>query len=176
MVMNRVADAIFNRLKTETSCVYMVSGGGAMHLVDALGRSGIFYIAAIHEAGAGFMAIGHAMASNGLGVCLVTSGPGSTNVLTAVAAAWMDSIPLLVISGQAKSTSLVGDSGRRTVGVQEVDIIPMVEPITKLAYQAREPIIAMNMLENMLVLCKEGRPGPCFLSVPLDVQSMAVPE
>jgi len=176
MVMNRVADAIFDRLKTETSCIYMVSGGGAMHLVDALGRSGIFYIAAIHEAGAGFMAIGHAMASNGLGVCLVTSGPGSTNVLTAVAAAWMDSIPLLVISGQAKSTSLVGDSGRRTVGVQEVDIIPMVKPITKFCCQFIGGEIYMDVLNYAIRTCMEGRPGPCWLAVPLDVQSMAVPE
>jgi len=170
----RIADVIFDRLKTEVSCICMVSGGGAMHLVDALGRSGIFYLACIHEAGAGLAAIGHAMASNGLGVCLVTSGPGSTNVLTAVAAAWMDSVPVLFISGQAKSTSLVGDSGRRTVGIQEIDIIPIIAPITKLAHQLKAGEDVLEWLNKMIALCKEGRPGPCWLAVPLDVQGRQI--
>jgi acetolactate synthase-1/2/3 large subunit len=172
--MQRIADSIFKRLRSEVSCIYYVSGGGAMHLVDALGRSGIQSVAAIHEMGAGFMAIGHAMATNGLGVCLVTSGPGSTNVITAVAAAWMDSVPVLFISGQAKSTSLVGDSGRRTGGVQEINIIPMVTPITKMAHQLLPDSDALIWLDEMIDSCTQGRPGPCWLSVPLDVQGMVI--
>ena len=110
----RVADAIFEKLKQETDTVYVVPGGGAMYLVDALGRSGMKYVSAIHEEGAGLMAIGHAMYTKSLGVALVTSGPGSTNIITALAAAWMDSIPFLIISGQAKSETLIGDTGMRT--------------------------------------------------------------
>src|SRR3972149_12218057 len=102
-----------------------------MHLVDSLGKSGLQHISALHEQGAGFMALGYAQQRKGLGVCLVTSGPGATNALTPCAAAWMDSIPVLFVSGQAKSTPLIGDSGLRVRGVQEVDIISMVRPITK---------------------------------------------
>jgi acetolactate synthase-1/2/3 large subunit len=172
--MTRVADVIFNRLKQETSCVYMVSGGGAMYLTDALGRSDLPYVAAIHEAGAGFMAIGHAMATNRLGVCLITSGPGSTNVLTAVAAAWMDSIPVLFISGQAKSSALIGNSGLRTRGVQETDIISMVKPITKIAHQLVLSYTVMGWLDNMIEACTQNRPAPCWLSVPLDIQGTEI--
>ena len=168
----RVADAIFERLKSEASHAYMITGGGAMYLTDALGKSGMRYVAAIHEEGAGCMALGHAMATNGLGVCLVTSGPGSTNVLTACAAAWTDSVPVLFISGQAKTTTLIGNSGLRTRGIQEIDIWPMVGPITKKARQIMGKDEAMPYLEQMIELCKSGRPGPCWLAVPLDIQGM----
>ena len=145
-----------------------------MYLVDALGRSNLTYVAALHEQGAGYMAIGYSMATKNLGACLVTSGPGSTNVLSACAAAWMDSIPILFISGQAKSTTLVGSSNMRTKGVQEVDIIPLVTPITKLAWQADGVESLLCMLERMIATCKDRRPGPCWLSIPLDVQGMEV--
>lgn len=142
-----------------------------MFLDDALGRSGIRYEPAIHEAGAGLMALGHAMATNSLGVCLVTSGPGSTNAIMVCAAAWMDSIPMLFISGQAKSSGLIGESGLRTRGIQEIDIIPMVKPITKIARQVTPGgLDAMEILDVMIIACKDGRPGPCWLAVPLDIQ------
>lgn len=146
-----------------------------MYLVDALGRSGIKHVATIHEQGAGYMAVGEAMARNKLAVCLVTSGPGATNIMTAVAAAWMDSLPLLVISGQAKTSTLIGATGLRTRGVQELDVVRMVKGITKKAYQpetsAQDCLMA---LEDMISACKTGRPAPCWLSVPLDVQGMSV--
>ncbi len=164
----RIADMIFERLKTETSCVYMVPGGGAMFLADAVGRSGMKYIATIHEQGAGYAALSHGMLGE-LGVCLVTAGPGATNALTPCAAAWMDSIPVLFISGQPKSSTLIGNSGLRTRGVQELDIVSMATPITKLAYQPAG-LDCMDVLEKMIMLCRDGRAGPCWLSVPLDVQ------
>lgn len=171
----RVADAIFERLKKETTCVFFVSGGGSMFLVDALGRSGIPNVAAIHEQGAGGMALGYAMASGKLGVVLVTSGPGATNAITPCLAAWTDSIPVLFISGQAKSETLIGLSGLRTRGVQEADIIKMVHPITKLAYQ---PLTSgydcIMALEEMIIKCFADRPGPCWLSVPMDIQGMEI--
>jgi acetolactate synthase-1/2/3 large subunit len=168
----RIADAIFERLKAETSCVFMVPGGGAMYLVDALGRSGLRYVSTIHEQGAGYAALGYAMATDRLGVCLVTSGPGSTNILTACAAAWMDSLPVLFLSGQAKVETLVGDTGLRTRGVQEVDIIPMVKPVTKTAMQVNKNEDTISFLEYMIGMCKAGRRGPCWLSIPMDLQGM----
>lgn len=171
----RVADAIFARIKKETSVVYFVPGGGCMYLTDALGRSGIPYVAHLHEQGAGFAAIGHAMYTNKLAVCLVTSGPGSANVLTAVAASWMDSVPVLFVSGQAKSSTLVGETGLRTRGIQEIDIIRMVKPITKKAYQ---PMTSghdcLMALDDMILECMFQRRGPCFLSIPLDIQNAEV--
>lgn len=172
-VSMRVADAIFHRLETETDCVFFVPGGGAMFLVDALGRSGLKHVSAVHEQGAGAMALGYAMTSGRLGVCLTTAGPGATNAITPCLAAWTDSIPVLFISGQARSNTLVGQTGLRTRGVQEADIVRMVQGITKVAY---EPLVSghdcLMALEDMIVQCLSGRRGPCWLSVPQDVQGM----
>jgi acetolactate synthase-1/2/3 large subunit len=166
----RVTDKIFKRLEIETGHVFFVPGGGAMYLVDALGKSNIEAVSGIHEAGAGFAALGYAMYTNKLGVCLVTSGPGSTNTITACAAAWMDGVPVLFISGQAKSETLVGKTGLRTRGVQELDIINIVTPLTKKAYQPLPGDDCMDVLEQMIKECLTGRRGPCWLAIPLDVQ------
>lgn len=139
-----------------------------MYLVDALGRSGIRYISCIHEEAAGCAALAHGMLGE-LGVCLTTSGPGSTNAITACAAAWMDSIPVLFISGQAKSSTLI--VGRmRTRGVQEIDTVSIVASITKYADQPMKADIVEFALEHAIHLCREGRPGPCWLSIPQDIQ------
>ena len=168
----RVADAIFKRLAKETSAVYYVPGGGSMYLVDALGRSNIKAISAVHEQGAGLMALGHAM-TRGLGVCLTTSGPGASNAMTACLAAWTDSIPVLFISGQARTEQLEANKGTRTKGLQHFDVISSVKHITKMAYEpvtsAHDCLIA---LDKMIQECKDGRKGPCWLSVPQDIQGM----
>lgn len=169
----RVADAIFQRVAQETDTVYLVPGGGAMYLVDALvGRSGLRYVAAIHEQGAGLMAIGHAMVT-GFGCCLVTSGPGASNAITACLAAWTDSIPVLFISGQAASHTLA-PKGMRTKGVQEGPTIAMVEGITKLAIEPEVKQAKYINMDAIINECKTGRPGPCWLSVPQDVQGMEI--
>src|SRR5512139_4102966 len=131
-IMTTCSDAIWQIVKQYTDTVYFVPGGGAAFLVDALGRSGLKHISALHEQGAGFMAIGHAMARNGLGVCLVTSGPGATNAITPCAAAWMDILPVLFISGQA---NLNPNEDLRVRGVQSVDIVSIVKDIIKMAAQ-----------------------------------------
>jgi acetolactate synthase-1/2/3 large subunit len=84
----------------------------------------------------------------------------------------MDSVPVLFVSGQAKTETLIGDSELRTRGVQEVNIIPMLDPIVKYARQPTENGEVIEALERMIELCRSGRPGPCWLSVPLDVQGM----
>ena len=109
--------------------VFCVTGGGAMHLNNSLGMSedveGVFML---HEQGASIAAEAYARIRNGFGVCLVTSGPGATNAITGLCGAYMDSIPVIFISGQAKTADLVGDQNIRQFGIQEVNIISMVKP------------------------------------------------
>jgi acetolactate synthase-1/2/3 large subunit len=172
----RVADVIFQVVKKYVDCVFFVAGGGAMYLVDALRLSGIHGVACLHEQGAGYAALGYAM-HRGLGVALVTSGPGSTNILTPLAAAWTDSIPLLVIAGQAKSTTLVGDTGLRTRGVQEIDIGRIVLPIVKhyeTVLHYRGSYDYEGIVEASIRLAMSERPGPCWITVPMDVQGMEI--
>lgn len=170
----RVSDAIFERLKKETDVVFFVPGGSSMFLVDALGRSGIRHVSALHEAGAGAMALGYAMASGRLGVCLTISGPGATNAITPCLAAWTDSVPVLFISGQAKTETLGGPDGLRTHGLQPCDIYPMIKPITKFNTEPRDANTCIGSLEIMIWQCLSGRRGPCWLSVPQDIQAVEV--
>jgi len=172
--MTTTSDAIWDIVKRYADMVFFVPGGGAAFLVDSLGRSGLRYVSCLHEQGAGFAALGYAMQRKGLGVCLVTSGPGATNAITPCAAAWMDSVPVLFISGNARSDSLIGDTGLRTRGVQEVDSIALVKPITKVARRSIRGNHTTIHLEAMIRECLMGRPGPCWLDVPLDVQSEEV--
>lgn len=165
------SEAIWQIVKQYTDTVYFVPGGGAMYLVDALGRSGLKHISALHEQGAGFMAIGHAMATGGLGVCLVTSGPGATNAITPCAAAWMDSVPVLFISGQS---NLHPDEGLRVRGVQAVNITMIVDPIVKITQETSDYKHATYWAQTMPVVCLKKRPGPCWLDIPLNVQSEEV--
>jgi acetolactate synthase-1/2/3 large subunit len=164
----KTSDAIWQVIAQYTDTVFFVPGGGAAFLVDALGRSGLKRVSALHEQGAGFMAIGYAEARGGLGVCLVTSGPGATNAVTPCAAAWMDSIPVLFISGQS---NLNPNERLRVRGVQAVDIISMVQPITKAARQPEHGQEALGILNSMIWNCTNGRAGPCWLDVPLAVQA-----
>src|SRR5512146_1282347 len=124
----RIADKIFQVLKDHVDAVFMVPGGGAMHLNDAVGQSGLKVVSMTSEGGAGFAAIGYAMV-HGFGVCLVTSGPGALNAVAPCGAAWMDSAPVLFVSGQCKTSDLIGDSGLRTRGNQEVNITKIIPPI-----------------------------------------------
>ncbi len=169
----RVADLIFQRLKTETDVVFFVPGGLSMFLVDALGRSGIQAVSGLHEQGCGAMALGYAMATGKLGVVLTIGGPGATNAITPCLAAWTDSIPVLFISGQCR-TELLTSGDLRTHGAQPGPIIEMVSVITKWSCEAKDGGECLDMLEFMIGDCLEGRKGPCWLSVPQDVQAMEV--
>jgi len=166
----RTSDKIWKIIEQYTSTVFYLPGGGCMWLVDSLGKSGLSHITCLHEQGVGFAAIGYAQYNRGLGVALVTSGPGSTNIVTPVAAAWMDSIPLLVISGQAPTSVLIGDTGLRTRGSQEVDIIPIIKPITKMATRPMRGKDAISQLIQMIHSALSGRQGPVLLDLPLDIQ------
>jgi len=165
--------------------VFVVPGGGCMHLVDALGQNKrLEYVGCLHEQVAGMAAEAYAQ-FNGLGVCLVTSGPGGTNAITACASAWCNSMPVLFISGQV-NTYQMKTKEQRFNGNQELDIISIVKPITKFAtqwtlenmYDWREwgnllgPLV---MIFNDTVDCaKQPRQGPVWLDIPLDVQAVEV--
>ena len=154
--------------------VFMVPGGGAMHLNNALGaRPELIHVNNHHEQASAIAAEAYARVTGNLGVALVTTGPGGTNALTGVAAAWLDSTPCLFLSGQVKRPDIKG-SELRQLGVQELDIVAMVKPITKFAVTVLEPERIRQHLGEALFLARHGRPGPVWLDIPLDVQAALV--
>ncbi len=157
--------------------VFLLPGGGCMHLVDSLGKNKkIGAVCNLHEQAAAIAADAYSQYTGNLGVALVTTGPGSTNAITGVTASWIDSTPVLVLSGQVKRADMIGKSGVRQMGVQEVDIIPIVRPVTKYAVTVMDPIEIRYHLEKALFLAKSGRPGPVWLAIPLDVQAALIDE
>ncbi len=174
----KVSDWIFQHLAARgVTHVFELTGGGAMHLNDSLGACpGIEYVCTQHEQAAAMAAESYAKVSNRIGVCLVTAGPGGTNAVTGVAGAWLDSTPMLVLSGQAKRADLKGATGVRQMGVQEVDIVSIVTPITKYAVTVMEPAEIRYHLEKALHLAGTGRPGPVWIDLPLDVLGALVDE
>ncbi len=160
--------------------VFLVTGGGAMHLNESLGRTkAITPVCNSHEQASAICAEAYAKATNDLGVALVTTGPGGTNAVTGVAGAWLDSTPVLFISGQVKRPDRMFDAdgkplGMRQLGVQEVDIVSIVRPITKYAVTVLEPADIRYHLEKAAYLARTGRPGPVWLDIPLDVQASPI--
>ena len=132
-----------------------------MHLVDSLGREPrLSYVVNLHEQACAIAAEAYGQFSNHLGVALVTTGPGGTNALTGVAAAWLESTPCIFISGQVKRDDLKGDRGVRQFGFQEIDIVAMVQSITKYAVTVTEPNRVLYHLQKACHLATSGRPGP----------------
>jgi acetolactate synthase-1/2/3 large subunit len=157
--------------------VFELTGGGAMHLNDSLGScKNLEYICTLHEQAAAMGAESYAKVANDIAVCLVTTGPGGTNALTGVVGAWLDSTPMLVISGQVKRADLKGTTGVRQLGVQEVDIVAMAAPITKYAVTVTEPSDIRYHMEKGAHLARTGRPGPVWIDIPLDVQGAMIDE
>src|SRR3989442_822377 len=171
----RVADYIAASVgATGSECFFMLSGGMMMHLMDAFGRlPNIRYYCNHHEQACAMGADGYARQSGKVGVCLATSGPGATNLVTGIVCAFQDSVPVIFITGQCKRLETVrcgGVPGLRQSGFLEVDIVPVVESITKYAGFIESPERARYHVEKALYLAQEGRPGPVLLDVPLDVQ------
>ncbi len=174
----RVADYIADFLAEHgVNHVFTVVGGGAMHLNDALGHHDkIKCIYNHHEQASAMAAEGYARVNNKIALVCVTTGPGATNAITGVAGAWMDSIPMLVISGQARYATTVAASGLnlRTRGIQEFDIIGSVYNMTKYCVLVKEATKIKYELEKALYFAKSGRPGPCWIDIPLDIQGAIV--
>lgn len=171
--MIRASDYIINRIEKEgVKHIFTVTGGGGMFLIDSLGRSkAIQYVPNHHEQACAIAAEAYARVSKNMGVALVTTGPAGTNAITGVGCAWTDSIPLLVLSGQAKTAHLIENTGLRQKGFHEVTIAKIVEPITKYSVTIKDANLVAYHLEKAIFLAKNGRPGPVWLDVPLDIQS-----
>lgn len=174
----KLSDYVFHRLREwGAQHVFLVTGGGAMHLNDSIATSGLKYVCTHHEQAAAMAAEGYARITRTPGVLNVTTGPGGINALNGVFGAWSDSIPMLVLSGQVKRETCMATYGltdMRQLGDQEVDIIRMVRGITKYAVLLTEPAEVAYHLERAWYLAQNGRPGPCWLDIPVDVQSADV--
>ena len=171
-----VSEYIMDRLADEgVDKIFMVSGGGGMFLIEALGNNPrIQHVSNHHEQASVMAAEGYQRATRNLGVALVTTGPAATNTLTGIGCAWNDSIPLMILAGQAKTPTLIGNTGMRQRGTHEVNIVPIVTPITKYAVTIDKKEDARYHFEKALYLAKNGRPGPVFLNIPLDIQSAEI--
>ncbi|MCM2267879.1 MAG: thiamine pyrophosphate-binding protein [Elusimicrobiales bacterium] len=155
--------------------VFMLPGGGCMHLVDSLGNNKkLKFVGYMHEQAAAIAADAYAQYTGNLGVALVTTGPGGTNAITAVTASWIDSTPVLVLSGQVKTNDLIGKSGLRQRGIQEAPIVSMVKPVTKYAVTVTDPATIRYHLEKAVYLARSGRRGPVWLDIPLDTQGAQI--
>jgi acetolactate synthase-1/2/3 large subunit len=176
--MIRVADYVARGLAAHgIRDVFLVTGGAAMHLNDAIGRChDLSYVCFHHEQAAAIAAQGYYRLTNRLAAVNVTAGPGSTNAITGVFGAWVDSLGMVVVSGQVKWETLVRstDLPLRQLGDQEVDIVRLVEPITKYAVLVAEPESVRYHLERAIHLARTGRPGPVWLDIPGNVQSAMI--
>jgi len=160
--------------------VFLVTGGGAMHLNQSLSvEKGIEAVCNSHEQASAMCAESYAKVTGHLGVCMVTTGPGGTNAVTGVAGAWLDSTPVLFVSGQVKRPDRMfaadgAPLGVRQLGAQEIDIVSIVRPITKYAGTVLDPSDIRYHLERAVWLALHGRPGPVWIDIPLDVQASPI--
>ena len=177
--MIRLADYLVQRLvENGVRHVFLVTGGGAMHLNDAIAREPrLGYTCNHHEQASAMAAEGYARVAGTIGVVNVTAGPGAINALNGVFGAYTDSVPMLVISGQAKRETALATydlPGLRQLGDQEVDIVHAAQKMTKYARIILDPNTIRYELEKALHLATTGRPGPCWLDIPVDVQSAQI--
>jgi len=161
--------------RREVQDVFLLSGGGIMHLLDSLAKEDrIHKYYNLHEQASGFAADGYAQYANKLGVVFATTGPGATNVVTSLASAYIDSTPLLVISGQVRRDTITTLAGVRQTGAQEVGIIPIVESVTKYAVTVMDPTDIRYVLERAVYTALHNRPGTVWVDIPLDVQAAEI--
>ena len=177
----KVSDYIVKKLEEiGVRHAFMISGGGAMHLNDAIGHSQkIKYVCNHNEQACAIAAEGYARYKYDLGVSIVTSGPGGTNTLTGVIGQWLDSIPALYLSGQVKFETTIDscpELGLRQLGDQELNITHVVRPITKYAKLLTNPTDVRKELEKAIYLATHNRPGPVWLDIPLNVQGAMIDE
>lgn len=177
--MQRVADFVAQHLADKgIDRVFMITGGGAMHLNDAIGRQkGIETVFHHNEQGCAIAAEGQSRVTGKLSVVNVTTGPGGLNTLTGVMGQWTDSIPVLYISGQVKFETTIHyrpENPMRQVGDQEVDIISVVKPLTKFAVSVTNPADIAYYLDKAMAIAVSGRPGPVWIDVPMNVQGALI--
>jgi acetolactate synthase-1/2/3 large subunit len=173
-----VAEFIVSGVKAENvNTVFVLNGGGIMYLMDALNTAkGINVVNHHHEQCAGMAADAYGRVTNNLGVCFATSGPGGTNLITAIVGAYQDSSPCLFVVGQSKSTETISRSGfePRQIGTFEVDLVPLVQSICKFTKSVCSPEEAPEILKEAIFQAKSGRPGPSVVEIPIDIQGAEI--
>jgi len=176
--MIKLSDYVIKRLEeTGVGHMFMLPGGGAMHLNDSIGKSKrIQYVGCLHEQACAMAAEAYARVNNKLGLLMVTTGPGGTNALTGIAGAFIESTPVFVVSGQVKRLDMINGQGIRQQGMQEMDIISVVKPLTKYAALVDDPQMIRYHIERALYEAMHGRKGPVWLDIPLDVQATMIDE
>lgn len=167
-----VSEYIMERIADEgVDTVFMVSGGGAMFLDEALGNNPrLRHVCNHHEQACALAAEGYQRITGNLGVSVLTTGGAGTNALTGICCSWQDSIATITICGQVKTSTLIGNTGLRQNGTQEADIVTIAKSVTKYAAIITDPNEVKYHLEKAIYLAKNGRPGPVLLEVPQDIQ------
>ena len=176
--MERVADYVIRRLTEEgIGHIFLLTGRGILYLTDAVAKNkDIQGISAYHEQGASYAAMAYASAGSGMAACLVSTGCAAGNAVTAALCAYQDNLPIIFISGQHTLSETTGFTGLpiRTFGSQEADIISIVKPITKYATMLTEPDTACSEMDKAFYYANEGRKGPVWIDIPLDMQNARV--
>jgi len=175
--MIKLSDFVFEFFEKQgVSTAFMLSGGGIMHLVESLGNSNIEYVCCHHEQACSIAAQSYSMHKNDLGLCLVTTGPGGTNALTGLAAAYVDSTPVVFLSGQVKTSDFASLRAVRQFGAQENDIVSMAKPVAKYAVTVKKAEDILYILQKAVYEAKSGRRGPVWIDIPLDIQAEQIDE
>ena len=174
--MIRLADYLIGLIEGEgIKDVFTVSGGGSIALCDAVAKSKkLEYYCCHHEQAVAIAAEAYARQSQFLGVSLVTTGPGGTNSITGTCCAWIDSVPTLTISGQVYLDQTIGNTGLRQLGVQEINIVDLVKPITKYAVQITDVRDIRYHFQKAIYLATTNRPGPVWIDVPANIQMATI--
>ena len=167
----KVSDLVIDFFeKKEIDTAFTISGGGCIHLIDSLRKSNLEVICPHHEQAAVMASEGYYRISNKPSLNVVTTGPGGTNTITGLLGLWLDSIPGIIISGQVPTNQLSEGTGCRQIGDQEFDIVKVVKPMTKYAVSIKDKSQIIPELTKAYKIALEGRPGPVWIDIPLDIQ------
>lgn len=174
MKLSDMVAQYFVRIGIKT--IFGYQGGAITHMIDSFDRAGIQYIQNYNEQGASFAADAYARVSEkSIGAAIGTNGPGATNMITGIADAYCDSIPVLFITGQVHTFAMKTSSAIRQESFQEIDILSMVKPVVKYACTVMRPEDALPNLAKAVRIARSGRPGPVLIDLPVDIQGMDVP-
>jgi acetolactate synthase-1/2/3 large subunit len=170
--MLSVAQYIIKRLEKEVDHAFCFVGGGAIFLIDALNDSSIKPVFLLHEQSCAIAADAYAQVTGKMGLAIVTTGPGVTNAMTGVAASYIDSTPVFVLSGQVNTHQMIENTGVRQRGIQEVPTEEIVSPMVKKVgtVTSNKKIDVARQFNDLLTSCQHGRKGPVWLDVPLNMQ------
>jgi acetolactate synthase-1/2/3 large subunit len=170
--MPNVAQYIIGRLEKQVDHAFCFVGGGAIFLIDALNGSTIKPVFLLHEQSCAIAADAYAQTTGKMGLVIVTTGPGVTNALTGVTASYIDSTPVFVLSGQVNTHQMIGNTGVRQCGIQEVPTEQIVSPMVKKVetVTSNKKIDVARQFNGLLIDCQQGRKGPVWLDVPLNMQ------